>query len=178
MKIQPIDFIEAEEPTPKFEAVAVAKPVFRSRFKWLFERPFSSGIRTLAPEKPAGAAETLNFKDGSEEFEPSSVCLAKMVQNFMEENNEKQNQRCGRNRCVCFNGNCTDSSDDEPDSYNSSLAQACDALKVLSLSLSLSLSRSTCTLILWSINLQSSLSSAFLSGLCYLIDFFRKIPIV
>ncbi|KAG6400846.1 hypothetical protein SASPL_137690 [Salvia splendens] len=117
MKIQPIDFNEAEEPTAKYEAGA--KPIFRSRFKWLFERPFSSGSRAPAGEKPAGAAETLTNKDGLEEFEPSSVCLAKMVQNFMEENNEKQQQKCGRKRCICLNGNCTDSSDDEPDSFNS-----------------------------------------------------------
>ncbi|XP_057801036.1 uncharacterized protein LOC131016358 [Salvia miltiorrhiza] len=126
MKIQPIDFNEAEEPTAKCEAVA--KPVFRSRFKWLFERPFS---RAPVTEKPAGAAEPLTNKDGLEEFEPSSVCLAKMVQNFMEENNEKQQHKCGRNRCTCFNGNCTDSSDDEPDSCNSSFSQACDTLKSL-----------------------------------------------
>lgn len=135
MKIQPIDFIEAEEPTAKCEAVVVAKPVFRSRFKWLFERPFSSGSRAPALEKPAGAAEPLNNKDVLEDFDPSSVCLAKMVQNFMEENNEKQQPRCGRKKCICFNGNCTDSSDDEPDSCNSSFSQACDTLKVLSFSL-------------------------------------------
>ncbi|XP_042014117.1 uncharacterized protein LOC121762337 isoform X2 [Salvia splendens] len=129
MKIQPIDFNEAEEPTAKCEVGA--KPIFRSRFKWLFERPFSSGARAPAGEKPAGAAEPLTNKDGLEEFEPSSVCLAKMVQNFMEENNEKQQQRCGRKRCICLNGNCTDSSDDEPDLFNSSSSHACDTLKSL-----------------------------------------------
>ncbi|XP_047982272.1 uncharacterized protein LOC125223253 isoform X2 [Salvia hispanica] len=129
MKIQPIDFNEAEEPTAKCEAGA--KPIFRSRFKRLFERPFSSGARAPAGEKPAGAAESLANKDGLEEFEPSSVCLAKMVQNFMEENNEKQQQRCGRKRCICLNGNCTDSSDDEQDSFSSSSSHACDTLKSL-----------------------------------------------
>ncbi|XWS10536.1 hypothetical protein CRYUN_Cryun38cG0003900 [Craigia yunnanensis] len=41
-----------------------------------------------------------------------------MVQNFMEENNEKQQSvavRCSRNRCNCFNHNCIDSSEDEMD---------------------------------------------------------------
>lgn len=128
MKIQPIDFNEEEEPSAKCEAVA--KPVFRSRFKRLFERPFSSGFRALIPDKAAGA-EPLNCKDGLEELEPSSVCLAKMVQNFMEESNDKQQQRCGRNKCICFNGNCTDLSDDELDSYNSSSSHAYDTLKSL-----------------------------------------------
>lgn len=135
MKIQPIDFNEADPPTSG-KCEAVAKPVFRSRFKRLFERPFSTGLRALAPDKPVGPAkdgfEELIIKDGLEELEPSSVCLAKMVQNFMEESNEKQQQQnCGRNRCVCFNGNCTDSSDDEPEAYYSSFSHACDALKSL-----------------------------------------------
>ncbi|KAM1019452.1 hypothetical protein ACFX2I_040827 [Malus domestica] len=52
------------------------------------------------------------------EFEPSSVCLAKMVQNFIEESNEKQPPpKCGRNRCNCFHGNSNDSSDDELDIF-------------------------------------------------------------
>ncbi|KAH6767750.1 hypothetical protein C2S52_018733 [Perilla frutescens var. hirtella] len=130
MKIQPIDFNEAAPP-PSAKCEAVAKPVFRSRFKRLFERPFSTGLRALPPDKPAGG-EALNSKDGLEELEPSSVCLAKMVQNFMEESNEKQQLRCGRNRCVCFNGNCTDTSDGEPEAaYNSSFSYACETLKSL-----------------------------------------------
>ncbi|KAM1157578.1 hypothetical protein TB2_027737 [Malus domestica] len=52
------------------------------------------------------------------EFKPSSVCLAKMVQNFIEESNEKQPPpKCGRNRCNCFHGNSNDSSDDELDIF-------------------------------------------------------------
>nr|DAD23490.1 TPA_asm: hypothetical protein HUJ06_024953 [Nelumbo nucifera] len=41
------------------------------------------------------------------------MCLAKMVQNFIEENNEKHSStaKCGRNRCNCHNGNCKDSSE-------------------------------------------------------------------
>ncbi|KAG8389282.1 hypothetical protein BUALT_Bualt02G0212700 [Buddleja alternifolia] len=122
VKIQPIDFN-----APPFETVV--KPVLKSRFKRLIERQFSSVLRTSAAVKPAGATEPpQNFnKDGGQEFEPSSVCLAKMVQNFIEESSDKQ----GKNRRNCFNGNCTDSSDDEADSYRSSAIDACDALKSL-----------------------------------------------
>ncbi|TQD73891.1 hypothetical protein C1H46_040593 [Malus baccata] len=53
------------------------------------------------------------------EFKPGSVCLAKMVQNFIEESNEKQPPpKCGRNRCNCFHGNSNDSSDDELDIFS------------------------------------------------------------
>ena len=73
------------------------------------------------------------------EFEPSSVCLDSMVQNFIEENNNNEKQsgavRCGRNRCNCFNRNCIDSSsEDEWDSFGdsnySSSTEACEILKV------------------------------------------------
>ncbi|XP_070672075.1 uncharacterized protein [Malus domestica] len=41
-----------------------------------------------------------------------------MVQNFIEESNEKQPPpKCGRNRCNCFHGNSNDSSDDELDIF-------------------------------------------------------------
>ncbi|KAI3449702.1 hypothetical protein Pfo_006367 [Paulownia fortunei] len=131
MKIQPIDFNAPQGLQPKSE-VAV-KPVLKSRFKRLFERPFSSVLKTSVPDKAPGVTEPLHNcnKDGLEEFEPSSVCLAKMVQNFIEESNEKQQQKCGRKKCNCFNGNCTESSDEEPDSYNSSFTHACDVLKSL-----------------------------------------------
>ncbi|KAL6505174.1 hypothetical protein OROGR_024991 [Orobanche gracilis] len=131
MKIQPIDFNAPIEPQPKPEAAV--NPVLKLRFKRLFERPFSSVLKASAPEKPSGATESpQNWnKDAVEEFEPSSVCLAKMVRNFIEENNEKQQQRCGRKKCNCFNVNCTDSSDEEPDSCSSSFGSACDVLKSL-----------------------------------------------
>ncbi|GLT42407.1 hypothetical protein SLA2020_164080 [Shorea laevis] len=109
MKIQPIDFQTIEEPA-WFEPV---KPVAKSRLKRLFERPFHSVLRNSAAEK-TGAVEEPHFssKCASSEFEPSSVCLAKMVQNFIEENNEKP--QTGAARC-CFNRNCNDSSEDEFD---------------------------------------------------------------
>lgn len=133
MKIQPIDYQTLNESVAhRFEPV---KPVVKSRLKRLFERQF---LRNSAAEK-VGAIEESHLKDGSNEFEPSSVCLAKMVQNFLEENNDKQTSvRCNRNRCNCFNRNCNDSSEDEFDSFGgfgdsnlSSSAEACEILKSL-----------------------------------------------
>ncbi|OMP08812.1 hypothetical protein COLO4_06094 [Corchorus olitorius] len=141
MKIQPIDFNPLEEVAPpRLETV---KPVVKSRFKRLFERQFPSVLRNSAAEKvgAVAAADELPFnKECAAEFEPSSVCLAKMVQNFIEENNEKQQSgavRCNRNRCNCFNRNSTDSSEDEMDGFSfgdsnlSSSAEATEMLKSL-----------------------------------------------
>ncbi|KAL2535712.1 hypothetical protein Fot_17103 [Forsythia ovata] len=134
MKIQPVDFNVQIEP-PIFESV---KSVTKSRFKRLIERQFPSVMRISTQEKAAssgGAAEPYHCnKDVPEEFEPSSVCLAKMVQNFIEDNNEKHH-RCSRNRCNCFNRNCTDSSDEELDSFNcfgeSTYSPSSDALDLV-----------------------------------------------
>lgn len=110
-----------------------AKPVPKSRLKRLFDRPFPSVLKiSSATEKPT-ASDTHSSRDG--EFEPSSVCLANMVQNFIEENNEKQSVKCVRNRCNCFNGNGNESSDDEFDGFGESAStgspgDACDSLKV------------------------------------------------
>lgn len=131
MKVQPIDFNRPEE-SSRFELV---KPVAKSRLKRLFERQFSGVLKISTPDKApsngAGADELHYNKDGLDDFEPSTVCLDKMVQNFIEESNDKQ-QKCGRNRCNCFNGNGTDSSDDEfgESNHNSSL-DACEILKGL-----------------------------------------------
>lgn len=109
MKIQPIDnqsygeLFNCEAP-----ATATTKPVLKSRLKRLFDRQFPSVLKNNS-EKTIGAGEV---KDG--EFEPSSVCLAKMVQNFIEDT-APEKPKCGRNRCNCFNGNINDSSDDEFD---------------------------------------------------------------
>ncbi|KAI4301178.1 hypothetical protein L6164_034484 [Bauhinia variegata] len=138
MKIKPIDSHTAAEATRS----ELVKPVVKSRLKRLFERPFSGVLRNSAAEK-IGVEEQHFSKDGfngSNDFEPSSVCLAKMVQNFIEENHEKHpaSVRCGRNRCNCFNGNCDDSSDDESDAFGgfgdsnySSTGEASEALKGL-----------------------------------------------
>ncbi|KAL4367509.1 hypothetical protein GQ457_05G002980 [Hibiscus cannabinus] len=137
MKIQPIDFSPSEEVAlPRLETV---KPVVKSRFKRLFERPFPSVLRNSAAEKvDAVAADELPFsKECTAEFEPSSVCLAKMVQNFIEESNEKHQSgavRCSRNRPNCFNRNCNESSDDELDGFgfsDSNLNTSAEASEIL-----------------------------------------------
>ncbi|XP_061369102.1 uncharacterized protein LOC133311977 [Gastrolobium bilobum] len=141
MKIQPIDSHVAAEGT-RHEPV---KPVLKSRLnlKRLFERQFSGVLRNSAADKIAGEEQHFG-KDGSNkgsiDLEPSSVCLAKMVQNFMEENHEKHSVsvRSGRNRCNFFNGNCDDSSDAEShalggfgESTYSSSGEASEILKGL-----------------------------------------------
>ncbi|EOA16915.1 hypothetical protein CARUB_v10005138mg [Capsella rubella] len=104
MKIQPInnDF-PANRDLPRAESSSSSKPVLKSRLKRLLDRPFT---RSSNSEK--------SLIDGTE-FEQS---LAKMVQSYMEENNDKQT-KTGRNnhRCNCFNGN-NDSSDDEFDFFD------------------------------------------------------------
>ena len=124
MRIQPIDSIPSDTVKP---------PVFKSRLKRLFDRPFNSVLRISSAEKPVAGGD----KDGggAAEIEPSSVCLDKMVQNFMEDNNDKPSS-AARNRCNCFNGNSNDSSDDELGffsdsiSANSSFSDPSDALRV------------------------------------------------
>lgn len=134
MRIQPIDAIRHDIVKPP--------PVLKSRLKRLFDRPFNSVLRiSSTTEKQSTGGE----KDGITvpaplEFEPSSLCLDKMVQNFIEDNNEKQSSasavKCGRHRCNCFNGNSNDSSDDEFDFFadsfapNSSYTDPSDSLKV------------------------------------------------
>ncbi|KAK9146537.1 hypothetical protein Sjap_006440 [Stephania japonica] len=137
MKIQPIEAVESIRSDP-------IKTAVKSRFKRLFERQFTSVLRGSAAEKPG---EPNSNKDGSNggDLEPSSVCLAKMVQSFIEEANESKASKCGRNRCNCFNRNCSDSSDDELDFFGGggfgfgdslgtnagSSAEGCDFLKSL-----------------------------------------------
>lgn len=133
MKIQPVDFTTVEE-SSRYDSF---KPVPKSRFKRLFERQFSGLLRSSAPEKLVTGEDLIgNKKDASEEFEPSSVCLAKMVQTFIEEGEDKH--RCNRSRCNCFNCNGTESSEEENDSVNcfgesnqNCCSDACEILKVL-----------------------------------------------
>ncbi|KAH7672165.1 hypothetical protein IHE45_09G036100 [Dioscorea alata] len=109
MKIQPIDSKTAARTTDS------AKPAKKSRLKWLFEHQFPSVLK-IAPAKKLVGEMREDRDDG--EPEPSSLCLSKMVQNFMEETttNEKST-RCGLRRCNCFNDNCSDSDDDDLDFY-------------------------------------------------------------
>ncbi|KAG4981918.1 hypothetical protein AAZX31_10G030100 [Glycine max] len=127
MKIQPIDSQVPSEGT----RLELAKPVVKSRLKRLLERQFSGVLRNSAPEKIAGGDEPLN---GSNDFEPSSACLAKMVQSFIEESHEKHSASHHRNRCNCFNRNYDDSSDEDSNSFgdsNFSSGEACETLKGL-----------------------------------------------
>lgn len=99
MRIQPLDLEAYGESEP------IRPPVVKSRLKRLFDRK----VEKYVAEPTSGA-----------ELEPSSVCLAKMVRNFIElESNGKQSTavKCGRGRCNCFNGNSNGSSDDEFDEY-------------------------------------------------------------
>ncbi|KAL2469800.1 Protein of unknown function (DUF506) [Abeliophyllum distichum] len=140
MRIQPIDSQVYRESSIRNDAVK--PPVFKSRLKRLFDRPFNSVLRISLAEKPNAGGE----KDGEAagpEFEPSSVWLDKMVQSFIEDTNEKQSAvasaaaaKCGRNRCNCFNANSNDSSDDEFEFFfdsttNSSFNDPSDTLKSL-----------------------------------------------
>ncbi|KAJ1433134.1 hypothetical protein SESBI_06356 [Sesbania bispinosa] len=104
MKIQPIDSHVSEAEETRLEPV---KPVVKSRLKRLFERQFSGVLRISTAEKISGE----DPHHGSVDVEPSSVCLAKMVQSFMEENHEKHSGSVmsARNRYNCFNGNSDDS---------------------------------------------------------------------
>lgn len=106
MKIQPIDNQNYEE-SVNYETAPTVKPVLKSRLKRLFDRQFPSVLKNNSETNGAGDVRET-------EFEPSSVCLAKMVQNFIEDS-APEKPKCGRNRCNCFNGNINDISDDEFD---------------------------------------------------------------
>ncbi|XP_010521127.1 PREDICTED: uncharacterized protein LOC104800024 isoform X2 [Tarenaya hassleriana] len=138
VKVQPIASDISEEltlPEPM-------RQMPKSRIKRLFDRQFTGVLKNSAateppppPPQPPPPAQPLS-RGNSSEFEPSSVCLAKMVQNFIEDNNNNnsEKQRYGRNHCSCFSGSGTDSSDDEWEpvggGFNSS-GEACETLKSL-----------------------------------------------
>ncbi|KAL3507775.1 hypothetical protein ACH5RR_033157 [Cinchona calisaya] len=129
MKIQPVDSDQAYREPSK------PPPVLKSRLKRLFDRPFNSVLKisSTSIEKPAlfsGEVKEIApppppAVGALPEFEPSSVCLDRMVQNFIEENTFEKHQpplqaaqKFGKNnKCNCFNGggNSSDSSDDEFD---------------------------------------------------------------
>ncbi|MED6192575.1 hypothetical protein PIB30_011651 [Stylosanthes scabra] len=117
MKIQPIDSDVCEE-----TRLELVKPVAKWRFKRLFERQFPGVLRSsaaVAVEKTAGDESHFGKDVAGADLEPSSVCLARMVQNFMEDNHDiKQSVsvKCSRNRCNCFNGNCDENSEGESES--------------------------------------------------------------
>lgn len=125
IQIQPIDSKVLAEGT-KLEPV---KPVVKSRLKRLFERQFASVLRNSAAERIGYDEHKDGSNNDSVDFEPSSVCLAKMVQSFMEEEEKHSvSVTCARN---CFNGNFDDSSDNESHALGgSSSSEAYEILKV------------------------------------------------
>jgi len=136
MKIQPIHLDSEKLAVVRNDAV---KPVLKSRLKrlFVFDRQFSNVLKTSSSADKPSAGEPPQSNTAAE-FEPSSVCLDKMVQSFIEESNEKPapaTAKCGRNRCNCFNGNNNDSSDEELDIFGESISSgsvgdASDVLKV------------------------------------------------
>ncbi|KAK7393735.1 hypothetical protein VNO78_22299 [Psophocarpus tetragonolobus] len=118
MKVQPIA-IDIDSEKVKEAVVVRNESVLKSRLRrlFVFDRQLPKN------NKDAAAAE----------FEPSSVCLAKMVQNFMEE--QPPAPKCGRNRCNCFNANSSDEEDSDlfgaPSAPESSNADAAESLKSL-----------------------------------------------
>lgn len=128
MKIQPIDDSDVSEELPFPETM---RQMPKSRLKRLFERQFT--IKNVSEKFPDVDVEAPLSRGNSGDFEPSSVCLAKMVLNFIEDNNGGEKQRCGRSRCNCFSGSGTESSDDETewsDGFKCSSGEACEILKV------------------------------------------------
>ncbi|CAL9236084.1 unnamed protein product [Arabidopsis halleri] len=129
MKIQPIDDLDVSEEVPFPETM---RQMPKSRLKRLFERQFIN--KNVSEKFPGSDVEAPLSRGNSGDFEPSSVCLAKMVVNFMEDNNGGEKQRCGRSRCNCFSGSGTESSDDETewsDGFKCSSGEAFEILKSL-----------------------------------------------
>ncbi|CAM8988387.1 unnamed protein product [Rhodiola kirilowii] len=114
MKIQPLECGDHIRVDPN-------KAVLKSRLKRLFDRKFQRALK-ITTDNGAGAAAA--------ELEPSSVCLAKMVQNFIEETSDASTKE-RRNRCNCFTSN--NDSDDEFHDQISTLSQpeSIDLLKSL-----------------------------------------------
>lgn len=136
MKIQPFDIDSQAPGEPVTVRAEPAKPILKSRLKKLFDRQFTSVLKISSAEKPSTGGEAQYGKDAGAEFEPSSICLDKMVQNFIEESHNEKQAKCGRNRCNCFNGTGNDSSDDEFDVFGEPInggltSYACEVLKTL-----------------------------------------------
>ncbi|KAL9659299.1 hypothetical protein QQ045_024104 [Rhodiola kirilowii] len=105
VKVQPI---QSDLPEEFYRVEPLRPPPTRSRFVRLIPNVL---LRTSSSEKVCANKDCQLYRDGSGEFEPSSICLAKMVQNFMEDGNSNNGDkmgmhpipfRCGRRRCNCF----------------------------------------------------------------------------
>lgn len=115
LKIQPID-IDSE----KVKEVLRNEPVS----KWRLRRFFAFEKQFPKNNKDGGGGG-----GGIAELEPSSVCLAKMVQSFMEEQPQPQPPP-SRNRCNCFNVNSSDEDDFDFFGTTESVIDSTDSLKV------------------------------------------------
>lgn len=102
-KIQPI-YGDGVSEEPAFPPAMRQAPI--SRLKRLLERQFS--LKNFSGVDHSLSSGSLG------ELEPSSVCLRKMVQDYMEDPDSGKQTSCGgRNLCNCFSGSGTDNPDDE-----------------------------------------------------------------
>lgn len=101
-KIQPIvGDGAAKEPS--------VRQIPKSRLRQLFERQFS--LKSLS------IGEQSLSKGDLEEFDPSSVCLRKMVRDYLEDPDSGEKHCRGRNGCNnCFSGSGSDSSEEDEES--------------------------------------------------------------
>lgn len=107
MKVRPVDADGVAEEPPAMRQFP------KSRLKRLFERQFS--LKNFA-----GGESSLS-RGNSGEFEPSSVCLRKMVEKYIEDPDSENQPRCVvRNCCNCLGRSGTDSSDEE-DEYSAKI---------------------------------------------------------
>ncbi|KAK1267345.1 hypothetical protein QJS04_geneDACA021856 [Acorus gramineus] len=130
MKIQPVD---PGSSTLALDVLGKPSAPSKSRLKRLLVRQFPGVLKISASSEKLSIDAAAG--GGGTDIEPNSIGLAKMVQSFIEEtnnnNNETKNSKYNRNRCNCFNG--TDSSDDESSGESPAIAplDACDLLKGL-----------------------------------------------
>eukprot|EP01018_Ginkgo_biloba_P021948 Gb_40428 [translate_table: standard] len=134
--------------------------VAKSKLKRIFERQFPNVLRNSTVESPSqlphrlptdhpplqeasrlhsttnnfimGRTASNYFSSSGSDHDPSSVCLAEMVHDFME--NGEKTTKCGRARCNCLNGHCNrdanaDNEDDTKSSFGS--GEVCEILKSL-----------------------------------------------
>uniref|UniRef100_A0A7N0UDM7 Uncharacterized protein n=1 Tax=Kalanchoe fedtschenkoi TaxID=63787 RepID=A0A7N0UDM7_KALFE len=123
MKIQPLEFGAECRPVELRDQIRAdtGKVVLKSRLKRLFDRQFQSVLKiTDSGGRDGGGSGAVA------ELEPSSLCLAKMVQNFIEGSTDKHlvSTKCGRKRCNCFKGNSNDSSGDELDTSGDQISSS------------------------------------------------------
>lgn len=127
MKVQPIGAKGAMSFALRGDS---ARPLARSRLKRIFERQVPSVLRPNSVEKQAAAGDSREKE--REHFgggEPSSVYLDSMVIGFIEEGNC---EKPPRGRCICFNANIDDTSDDDFDAREASAPNdGAEAIKVV-----------------------------------------------